>query len=72
MNEKLQKTYYIIGIIQRMLMMILTFCMIGAAYKIYDLSAKSLFLIQQYVIEIKEIHRLLEIIYTMLHKSWFF
>jgi len=65
MNEKLQRAYYIIGIIQRISMMILTFIMIGAAYKIYDLSVK-------YGTEIKEIHKLVETIYQMLHKSWFF
>lgn len=72
MNEKLQRIYYIIGIIQRIGMIILTFCMIGAAYKIYGLSIKSLELIQQYGIEIKEIHRIIETIRIMLHKSWFF
>jgi hypothetical protein len=39
--------------------------MIGAAYKIYDLSLK-------YGIEIKEIHQLVQNIYNMLHKSWIF
>ena len=65
MNEKLQKIYYIIGIIQRITMIILTFCMMGAAYKIYDLSVK-------YGIEIKEIHQLIQNLYNMLHKSWLF
>ena len=65
MNEKLQKIYYIIGIIQRIIMIILTFAMIGAAYKIYNLSIK-------YGIEIKEIHQLIEKVYIMIHKSWFF
>jgi hypothetical protein len=65
MNEKLQKVYYIIGIIQRVLMIILTFAMMGAAYKIYDLSLK-------YGIQINEIQHLVEKLYTMIHKSWFF
>jgi len=65
MNEKLQRTYYIIGIIQRITMIVLTFCMMGAAYKIYDLSVK-------YGIEIKEIHQLIQNLYNMLHKSWLF
>jgi len=72
MNDKLQKIYYIIGIIQRSLMIVLTFAMIGAAYKIYDLSIKSFELIQQYGIEIKEIHQIIENIRVMLHKSWLF
>jgi len=72
MNEKLQRTYYIVGIIQRLSMVALTFGMMVASYKIYELSIKSLELIQSYGIEIKEIHKLLETIYTMLHKSWFF
>jgi uncharacterized membrane protein YdfJ with MMPL/SSD domain len=63
--DKLQKTYYIIGIIQRITMIILTFCMMGAAYKIYDLSVR-------YGIKINEIHLLIEKIYNMIHKSWFF
>ena len=65
MNEKLQKTYYIIGIVQRITMIILTFLMMGAAYKIYDLSVK-------YGVEIKEIHKLVETIYNLLYKSWIF
>jgi hypothetical protein len=65
MNEKLQRIYYIIGIIQRISMVILTFIMMGAAYKIYDLSLK-------YGTEIREIHQLVEKFYIMIHKSWFF
>jgi len=65
MNEKLQRIYYIIGIIQRVSMVILTFCMIGAAYKIYDLSLK-------YGNEIKEIHQLVQNLYDMIHRSWLF
>jgi len=64
-NEKLQRAYYIIGIIQRITMIILTFAMMGAAYKIYDLSI-------QYGVEIKEIHQLVVNLYNMIHKSWFF
>ena len=40
MNERLQRIYYIIGIIQRVSMVIVTILMCGAAYKIYDLSVK--------------------------------
>lgn len=65
MNEKLQKIYYIIGIIQRITMIILTFCMMGASYKIYELSLK-------YGIEIEQIHRLIKDLYIIIHKSWFF
>jgi len=65
MNDKLQKIYYIIGIIQRVSMVILTFAMIGAAYKIYNLSLK-------YGIEIKEIHKLMQDLYTLIHRSWIF
>jgi hypothetical protein len=39
--------------------------MMGAAYKIYDLSVR-------YGIKINEIHLLIEKIYNMIHKSWFF
>jgi hypothetical protein len=65
MNDKLQKAYYITGIIQKITMIILTLAMIGAVYKIYDLSVK-------YGIEIKEIHQLVKDIYIMIHKSWLF
>ena len=65
MNDKLQRIYYIIGIIQRVSMVILTFAMIGAAYKIYDLSVK-------YGIEIKEIHKLIQNLYILIHRSWIF
>jgi len=65
MNERLQRIYYIIGIIQRVSMVILTFAMIGAAYKIYNLSLK-------YGNEIKEIHQLVQNLYDMIHRSWLF
>jgi uncharacterized membrane protein YdfJ with MMPL/SSD domain len=65
MNDKLQRIYYIIGIIQRVSMVILTFAMIGAAYKIYNLSLK-------YGIEIKEIHKLMQDLYILIHRSWIF
>ena len=65
MNDKLQKIYYIIGIIQRVTMIVLTFCMIVAAYKIYNLSLK-------YGNEIKEIHQLVQNLYDMIHRSWLF
>lgn len=65
MNEKLQKIYYIIGLIQGITMIILTICMMGAAYKIYDLSIK-------YGLEINEIHILIQKFYTLIEKSWFF
>ena len=72
MNDKLQRIYYIIGIIQRITMIILTFSMIGAAYKIYKLSIQSYELLQKYGNEIKDIHLLIETIKIMLHKSWLF
>jgi len=65
MNEKLQRIYYIIGIIQRITMIVLTFAMMGVAYKIYDLSIK-------YRIQINEIQQLLEKLYKMIDRSWFF
>ena len=65
MNEKLQRIYYIIGIIQRTAMVILTIFMIGAAYKIYDLSLK-------YGDKVDKIYQLVEKLYIMIHKSWLF
>jgi hypothetical protein len=64
-NEKLQKIYYIIGIIQRIIMIILTFCMMGLFYKIYELSI-------QYGIQINKIPELIEKLYKLLDRSWFF
>lgn len=72
MNEKLQKIYYYIGIIQRLSMLLLTIIMIVASYKIYSLSVKTLEIINQYGIDIKQIQDLVESIHTMLEKSWFF
>lgn len=53
-------------------MVILTIAMIGAAYKIYDLSIKSLAMIQQYGVEIGKIYNIIESLYKMIDKSWFF
>jgi hypothetical protein len=39
--------------------------MMGAAYKIYDLSVK-------YGMEIKEIHKLMQDLYLLIHRSWIF
>lgn len=72
MNEKLQRIYYLIGIVQRIAMIIMTFCMMAAAYKIYALTLKYGALFDSYGVEIKEIHRLVELIRVMLQKSWFF
>jgi hypothetical protein len=72
MNERLQKTYYIIGIIQRVTMILLTIGMIGAAYKIYDLSIRSYNMLTIYEKEIKEIHQTVDNLYYILHKSWIF
>jgi hypothetical protein len=65
MNEKLQRAYYIIGIIQRVSMVIVTLLLCGAAYKIYDMTLK-------FGVEIKDIHNLVDGISKMMHKSWFF
>jgi len=65
MNEKLQRIYYIIGIIQRVSMVIVTILMCYAAYKIYDLSLS-------YGVEIKEIHKLMQDLYILIHRSWIF
>jgi hypothetical protein len=72
MNERLQKIYYIIGIIQRISMVLLTFLMMGAAYKIYDLSIKTSKMLEQYGVELQDMHVLITKIYTMLKASIFF
>jgi hypothetical protein len=65
MNEQLQRTYYIIGIIQRITMIVLTLFMIGASYKIYELSIK-------YGIQINQIQEIITKLYKLIDKSWFF
>jgi hypothetical protein len=64
-NEKLQKTYYIIGIIQRITMIFLTFAIMGGAYKIYNY-------LLTYGVEIKEMHILLQNFYNLIDRSWLF
>jgi len=65
MNEQLQKIYYLVGIIQRITMIILTLAMIGASYKIYELSIK-------YGIQINQIQEVITKLYKLIDKSWFF
>lgn len=72
MNEKLQRIYYVIGIIQRIGMIVLTVAMILAAYKIYDLSLQSMTLMQTYGKEISGMHKSVDDLYKMIDKSWFF
>ena len=68
----LEKIYHIVGILQRIIMVILTFLMVGVAYH-------ALSILIYFQLEIKEIHRLMEtiyklieLLYKLLDKSWFF
>lgn len=70
--DKLQKIYYIIGIVQRIAVILLLLFMIGATYKIYNQSSQSLILITQYGNEIKEIKNTTKLLYKLVDKSWFF
>jgi hypothetical protein len=72
MNEKLQKIYYIIGIIQRIGMILLTVAIIGASYKIYSLSEKSMKIMETYRTEISGMKTSVDNLYKLLDKSWFF
>jgi hypothetical protein len=72
MNEKLQRIYYIIGIIQRIAMIIMTFGMMGVAYKIYNSMIQYGLLFALYGKEIQSIQQKIELIRIMLDKSWFF
>ena len=65
MNEQFQKIYYLVGIIQRITMIILTLVMIGASYKIYELSIK-------YGIQINQIQEIITKLYKLIDRSWFF
>ena len=65
MNEKLQRAYYILGIVQRVSMVFLTFLMVGVAYK-------ALSILINFQTEIKEIHSLIEIFYKLIDRSWLF
>ena len=65
MNEKLQRAYYILGIVQRVSMVFLTFLMVGVAYK-------ALSILVNFQTEIKEIHSLITLFYKLIDKSWLF
>jgi TRAP-type C4-dicarboxylate transport system permease small subunit len=65
MTPGLEKAYHIVGIIQKVAMAILTFLMVGVSYKL-------LTILLNFQSEIKEIHRLLELFYRLVDKSWLF
>ena len=65
MTPGLEKAYHIVGIVQRIAMVILTFLMVGVSYKL-------LTILLQFQIEIKEMHILLKLFYKLIDKSWFF
>ena len=72
MNEKLQKIYYILGIVQRITMIILTVCMMKVAYQIYDLLIQSTVMLHMYGKDISDIHKIVDTIKMLMVKSWFF
>ena len=61
----LEKAYHIVGIAQRVAMVILTFLMVGVFYKVLTILINLQF-------EIKEIHRIVELFYKLVDKSWLF
>jgi hypothetical protein len=65
MNEKLQRWYYILGIVQRISMVILTFLIMGVAYK-------SISIMLDFHKEIVDLHLIISKLYTLIDKSWLF
>jgi len=63
--NNLEKAYHIVGIVQRVAMVILTFLMVGVSYKL-------LTILLNFQVEIKEIHRIVELFYKLVEKSWLF
>ena len=65
MNEKLQRWYYILGIAQRISMVILTFLIMGVAYK-------SISIMLDFHKEIIDLHTIISKLYNLIDKSWLF
>jgi succinate dehydrogenase hydrophobic anchor subunit len=65
MNEKLQRWYYILGIAQRVSMVILTFLIMGVAYKVLSLAGN-------FQITINELHDTVNKLYILIDRSWLF
>lgn len=65
MTPGLEKAYHIVGIVQRVAMVILTFLMVGVSYKL-------LTILLNFQVEIKAIHDIVNKLYILLDKSWLF
>ena len=63
--NNLEKAYHIVGIVQRVAMVVLTFLMVGVCYKL-------LTILLNFQIELKEMHRVLDLFYKLIDKSWLF
>jgi hypothetical protein len=61
----IEKLYNIIGIVQRIVMVILSIFSIFLAYKIIDMLTKL-------VVEINQMYIAIEALRQLLHKSWWF
>lgn len=61
----LEKAYNIVGIVQRVAMVILTFLMVGVFYKV-------LTILINLQTELKDMHNLLNTFYNLIDKSWLF
>lgn len=61
----LEKAYHIVGIVQRVTMVILTFLMVGVCYKL-------LFILLNFQTEIKTILDIVNKLYILIDKSWLF
>lgn len=65
MTPGLEKAYHIVGIVQRVAMVILTFLMVGVSYKL-------LTILLNFQNEIKAIHDIVNKLYILIDKSWLF
>jgi len=65
MNEKLQRAYYILGIIQRVSMVILTFLIAVVSYQ-------AIAIMSQFQVQINDIQTIINKLYILIDKSWLF
>lgn len=72
MNEKLQRIYYIIGILQRVSMVALTFGLIIAMGKVTLILSKLVTEVRAMNISIVSMNKTIESLRLLMDKSWFF
>jgi len=61
----LERAYNVVGIVQRVAMVVLTFLMVGVFYKV-------LTILINLQMELKEMHLLITTFYNLIDRSWLF